>query len=148
MVPERRKTKISGMRTIPVEKEITGATEVEPYEKVSEILNTQTKFAVADCICRKERKIMGKGCDKLMEACMTFGRQRIIILRTVSAGKSLEKKQRRSFSKQKNRGSSIVLRIRKDEGLYLQLLRVLLWCVACRQQTQYPDSNDQIKLLR
>ena len=73
MRPERRKTKISGMRTIPVEKEIIGAAEIEPFEKVSEILNAHTKFAVADCICRKERKLMGEGCDKLMEACMTFG---------------------------------------------------------------------------
>jgi NAD-dependent dihydropyrimidine dehydrogenase PreA subunit/DNA-binding MarR family transcriptional regulator len=73
MLPERRKTKISGMRTIPVEKEIIGASEIEPYEKVSEILNSHTKFAVSDCICRKEQKLMGKGCDKLMEACMTFG---------------------------------------------------------------------------
>jgi Pyruvate/2-oxoacid:ferredoxin oxidoreductase delta subunit len=73
MIPERRKTKLSGMRTIPVEKEISGATEIQSYEKVSEILNAHTKFAVADCICRKERKIMGEGCDKLMEACMSFG---------------------------------------------------------------------------
>jgi NAD-dependent dihydropyrimidine dehydrogenase PreA subunit len=73
MIPERRKAKISGMRTIPVEKEIMGTAEVEPYEKVSEILNAHTKFAVAECICRKEKKIMGEGCDKLMEACMTFG---------------------------------------------------------------------------
>jgi len=73
MIPERRKAKISGMRTIPIEKEIIRTSEVEPYEKVSEILNAHTKFAVADCICRKERKLMGEGCDKLMEACMIFG---------------------------------------------------------------------------
>ena len=73
MRPERRKTKISGMRTIPIEKEIIGSAEIEPYEKVSEILNAHTKFAVADCICRKERNLLGEGCDKLMEACMTFG---------------------------------------------------------------------------
>ncbi len=73
MLPERRKARISGMRTIPVEKEIIASAEVEPYEKVSEILNAHTKFAVADCICRKERKLLGEGCDKLIEACMTFG---------------------------------------------------------------------------
>jgi len=73
MVPERKKSKLSGMRTIPIEKEIMSSSEVEPYEKVSEILNANTKFAVADCICRKERKLMGEGCDKLMEACMMFG---------------------------------------------------------------------------
>ncbi len=73
MIPERKKAKLSGMRTIPVEKEIIGASEIQPYEKVSEILNSHSKFAVADCICRKEKKVMGEGCDKLMEACMTFG---------------------------------------------------------------------------
>ncbi len=73
MIPERRKTKLSGMRTIPIEKEIMRTSEVESFEKVSEILDSHTKFAVSDCICRKERKLMGEGCDKLMEACMTFG---------------------------------------------------------------------------
>jgi NAD-dependent dihydropyrimidine dehydrogenase PreA subunit len=73
MIPERRKSKISGMRTIPVEEEIASLSEVEPYEKVSEILDSHTKFAVAECICRKTKKIMGKGCDKLMEGCMIFG---------------------------------------------------------------------------
>jgi Na+-translocating ferredoxin:NAD+ oxidoreductase subunit B len=73
MIPERRKATLSGMRTIPVEKEISASTEIESYEKVSEIINSHTKFAVADCICRKEKKIMGEGCDRLMEACMSFG---------------------------------------------------------------------------
>src|SRR4030043_1511046 len=73
MLPERRKAQISGMRTIPVEKDLVGAAEGEPYEKVSEILNAHTKFAVADCICRKEQRLVGAGGDKLMEACMTCG---------------------------------------------------------------------------
>ncbi len=38
MIPERRKTKISGMRTIPVEKEISGAAEIEPYERFRRFL--------------------------------------------------------------------------------------------------------------
>jgi NAD-dependent dihydropyrimidine dehydrogenase PreA subunit len=73
MIPERRKYKLSGMRTIPIEQAVSAATEIESYEKVSEIINAHTKFAVADCICRKEKKIMGEGCDKLQEACMSFG---------------------------------------------------------------------------
>ena len=73
MLPERRNSRISGMRTIPVEEEITSSSEIEPYEKVSEILNSHTKFAVAECICRKTKKIMGEGCDKLMEGCLIFG---------------------------------------------------------------------------
>jgi electron transport complex protein RnfB len=73
MVPAQRNRKIGGFRVIPVETEIQGSTEIQPYEKVSEIIESHTRFAVADCICRKESRMAGKGCDKLLEACMSFG---------------------------------------------------------------------------
>lgn len=62
-----------GFRVIPVENEIHGNTMVQPYEKVSQIIESNTVFAVADCICRKERAIMGDGCGRLQEACLSFG---------------------------------------------------------------------------
>jgi len=73
IVPAARDFKTPLVRVIPIEKEIQGSTEIQPYEKVSEIVESHSKFAVADCICRKEAKMVGDGCDKLMEACMTFG---------------------------------------------------------------------------
>jgi NAD-dependent dihydropyrimidine dehydrogenase PreA subunit len=73
MVPAQRKRKIGTFRVIPIEKEIEGSTEIQPYEKVSQIIESHTRFAVADCICRKEARMLGKGCDKLLEACMSFG---------------------------------------------------------------------------
>ncbi len=73
LIPERRKSQLSGMRTIPVEEEIASSSEIEPYEKVSGILNAHTKFAVAECLCRKTKKILGDGCGKLLEACLIFG---------------------------------------------------------------------------
>jgi NAD-dependent dihydropyrimidine dehydrogenase PreA subunit len=73
MVPSQRNRKLGGMRVIPVEKEIEATTEIQPYEKVSQIIESSTRFAVADCICRKEARMLGKGCDKLLEACMSFG---------------------------------------------------------------------------
>jgi Pyruvate/2-oxoacid:ferredoxin oxidoreductase delta subunit/DNA-binding MarR family transcriptional regulator len=73
MVQERKSSKTPGGRIIPVEKEIQGMAEIQPYEKVSEIINSHTKFAVAECICRKEKRIMGEGCEKPLEACMAFG---------------------------------------------------------------------------
>ena len=73
MVPLWRNRKTGGFRVIPVEKEIQVSTEIQPYEKVSQIIESNTKFAVAECICRKERRMVGNGCDKLLEACMTFG---------------------------------------------------------------------------
>ncbi len=73
MVPARRNRKTGDLRVIPVEKEIEGSTEIQPYEKVSQIIESHTRFAVADCICRKESRMTGNGCDKVLEACMSFG---------------------------------------------------------------------------
>jgi len=73
MVPSWKNRKTGMVRVIPVQKEIEGKTEIQPYEKVSQIIESHTRFAVADCICRKIGKMTGKGCDKLMEACMSFG---------------------------------------------------------------------------
>jgi Na+-translocating ferredoxin:NAD+ oxidoreductase subunit B len=73
MVPAWRQAETLGFRVIPIEKEIEGNTTIQPYERVSEIIEANTVFAVADCICRKERAIVGEGCGKLLEACMVFG---------------------------------------------------------------------------
>ena len=73
MVPLNKTKKVAGFRVIPIQKEIQDNTEIQPFEKVSEILDSQTRFAVSDCICRKEAQIMGEGCDKMSEACMSFG---------------------------------------------------------------------------
>jgi len=73
MVPSWKNRKTGMVRVIPVQKEIEGKTEIQPYERVSQIIESHTRFAVADCICRKIGKMQGHGCDKLMEACMSFG---------------------------------------------------------------------------
>lgn len=73
MIPSARKRKIPGIRVIPVEKEIRNTNMVEPFEKVSEIIEKNTKFAVAECICRKESRILGHDCGKLAESCLSFG---------------------------------------------------------------------------
>ncbi|MEN8194510.1 MAG: 4Fe-4S dicluster-binding protein [Bacteroidota bacterium] len=73
MVPLNKTKKVSGFRVIPIQKEIQDTTEIQPYEKVFEVIEDQTRFAVADCICRKEAKMMGNGCGKLLEACLMFG---------------------------------------------------------------------------
>jgi len=73
MAPSRKGFEVGGFRVIPIEEELKGSTEIQPYEKISEIIESNTRFAVADCICRKESRILGHGCDKLLEACMMFG---------------------------------------------------------------------------
>lgn len=73
MIPSARKRKIPGIRVIPVEKEIKNGSLVEPFEKVSEIIEKHTRFAVAECICRKESRILGQDCGKLAESCLSLG---------------------------------------------------------------------------
>ena len=61
------------LRTIPVEKSISVQAEVMPYERAEELVRGHKTFAVSNCICRQERRILGKGCDKPEESCMSFG---------------------------------------------------------------------------
>jgi Fe-S-cluster-containing hydrogenase component 2 len=61
------------LRTIPVVESIDYPSEVLPYEQAREIVRKQEKIIVADCICRKERNLVGEGCDKPLETCLIFG---------------------------------------------------------------------------
>ena len=61
------------LRTIPVGRSVTPDLAVLPYEKAEELLKARKKFLVAPCICRKEHKMVGKGCKKPEEACLVFG---------------------------------------------------------------------------
>jgi NAD-dependent dihydropyrimidine dehydrogenase PreA subunit len=96
MVPLRRNQKIGGFRVIPIEEEIKGSTEIQPYEKVSEIIESHTRFAVAECICRKERRMAGDGCDKLLEACMSFGAAADFYIEN-GLGREISKKEARQI---------------------------------------------------
>jgi NAD-dependent dihydropyrimidine dehydrogenase PreA subunit len=73
IVRNNQNKNVAGFRVIPIEKEIEGNQAIQPFEKISEIIDSQTRFAVAECICRKEAKMIGEGCDKLLESCMSFG---------------------------------------------------------------------------
>ena len=61
------------LRAIPVGRSISTQLEVLPYEKAEEMVRSQKKFLVAPCICRRERRMMGEGCEKPEETCLVFG---------------------------------------------------------------------------
>lgn len=65
--------KLPQLRTVPVGRSITARMEILPYEKAEELVRGQKKFAVAPCICRREQKMIGKGCQKQEETCLVFG---------------------------------------------------------------------------
>jgi ferredoxin len=62
------------LRTVPVGQSISTRLEALPYEKAEELVRAHEKFLVAPCICRREHKMMGKGCKKPVESCLILGR--------------------------------------------------------------------------
>ena len=58
------------MRVIPIEKEIPARHEALNYEKVSSIVENGQSFQLMDCICKKERGLLDRRCEKPMDICM------------------------------------------------------------------------------
>lgn len=51
-------------RVVPVETSLPVGIEVLPYERASEIVKAAGTMALAECLCRKERKLTGGGCTR------------------------------------------------------------------------------------
>jgi ferredoxin len=61
------------LRVVPVARSVAADLNVMPYEDAETIIKSQSKITVAPCICRKEQKMVGKGCDYPTEVCLIFG---------------------------------------------------------------------------
>jgi electron transport complex protein RnfB len=57
-------------KVVPVEAEIPHGSAVEPYESLTALINSAKSWAVADCICKKEKELLGHRCGKPMEVCI------------------------------------------------------------------------------
>jgi NAD-dependent dihydropyrimidine dehydrogenase PreA subunit len=60
------------MQVIPIEKEIPNKQQSLSYEQVSHIIENSQSFAVFDCVCKKEKKLLDHGCDKPLEICTAY----------------------------------------------------------------------------
>jgi ferredoxin len=61
------------LRTIPIGADIAAPGQVLIYEDAEQIVRSHQRFAVAECICRLEQKLVGAGCDKPLEVCLVMG---------------------------------------------------------------------------
>lgn len=61
------------LRVIPVSQSVSAEMAVMPYEQAEAIIRRQSKIVVSPCICRREHEMVGKGCGKPMEVCLSFG---------------------------------------------------------------------------
>lgn len=61
------------LRTIPISGTLPVDRPVLPYEDARLILHRHSRIAVAPCICRREHRLMGKGCHRPEETCLILG---------------------------------------------------------------------------
>jgi len=91
--------KVPQLRTIPVDKSINIQTEAMPYERAQELIRRHKTFAVSNCICRQEQHIIGKGCKKPEESCMSFGMAAAITVRS-GRGRAISQEEALSIMEQ------------------------------------------------
>jgi len=60
-------------RVIPVEKEVAGGSEIQPYQALSDYIQKSEFISVSTCYCRHYGELLGDPCDKPKQNCMAFG---------------------------------------------------------------------------
>lgn len=60
------------VRVIPVEEAVRADIELAPYERASELLANAKSFAVRECICRKQKELIGERCEYPKFNCVNF----------------------------------------------------------------------------
>ena len=59
-------------RVVPVNQTIRADIEVRPYESAAEIVASSQAWGVVDCICRKQKALIGEGCEHPVDVCMVL----------------------------------------------------------------------------
>jgi Na+-translocating ferredoxin:NAD+ oxidoreductase subunit B len=59
-------------RVIPVNETIRNTLEVRPFESAAEIVNAMQSWGVLDCICRKQKALIGQACEHPIDVCMAM----------------------------------------------------------------------------
>ena len=61
------------LRSIPIDRQLVTDYPVAPFEDVLNIIEDQKIIAVAPCVCRTTKQLVGEPCDKPLERCFLFG---------------------------------------------------------------------------
>jgi Pyruvate/2-oxoacid:ferredoxin oxidoreductase delta subunit len=62
-------------RVIPIAESIGGELEIRPFESAAAIVDNARAWGVTDCICRKQKALIGEGCHHPIDICMVFSNQ-------------------------------------------------------------------------
>lgn len=61
------------LRTVPVNRSLDVELNVLPYEDAAALVKRHNHFVEAPCICRREHRMVGEGCDKPEGGCLIMG---------------------------------------------------------------------------
>jgi len=61
------------MRTIPVMERVPAGQTIQPYENVKELILGKKQKGLTTCFCRHEKELIGQGCGRPKDVCMTLG---------------------------------------------------------------------------
>ncbi len=59
-------------RVIPVNQTVRNDMEIHPYESAAAIIANSRAWGVVDCICRKQKALIGEPCEHPLEVCMVL----------------------------------------------------------------------------
>jgi len=62
----------SMVRVIPVQEAVPADIELAPYERVSDLVENAKDWGVRECICRKQRELIGERCEYPKFNCVNF----------------------------------------------------------------------------
>jgi NAD-dependent dihydropyrimidine dehydrogenase PreA subunit len=61
------------MRTIVVGKHVPAGQTIQPYEDVKDLILSKKHKGLTTCFCRHEKELIGQGCGRPKDVCMTLG---------------------------------------------------------------------------
>jgi len=59
-------------RVLPIQETIAVEMEVRPFESVADLVDGAQAWGVVDCICRKQKELIGEGCEHPLDVCMVL----------------------------------------------------------------------------
>lgn len=59
-------------RVIPIGESIRNSLEIHPFESASGLVNAAQAWGVLDCICRKQKALIGEACEHPLDVCMVI----------------------------------------------------------------------------
>ncbi len=80
-------------RVVPVNLRLEARASVLPYEDLRAMMEACHSFRVADCLCRKEKSLLGQPCSHPSETCLSFAKDENAYQGTPSWGRVISREE-------------------------------------------------------